>query len=99
MSLVWGVAWYALHVYLLLLLARLVLDWTHNFARNWRPVGAAAVGFELVYMLTDPPIRALRRLVPPLQLGNVSLDLSFLVVLIAVIVLQAVAGGLAHPVA
>jgi YggT family protein len=99
MTLVWGVVWYALHVYLLLLLARLVLDWTHNFARSWRPAGVAAIGFELVYIVTDPPIRALRRLVPPLQLGNVSLDLSFLVVLIVVIALQAVAGGLSHHVA
>jgi YggT family protein len=96
MTLLWGVVWYVLHVYLLVLLARLVLDYTRQFARSWRPAGAAAVGFELVYMVTDPPIRAFRRLVPPLQLGNVSLDLSYFIVLILVIALQEVAYGLAH---
>lgn len=99
MTIVWGVIWYVLHVYLLVLLARLVVDWTRQFARSWRPAGAAAVGFELVYILTDPPIKALRRLVPPLQIGNVSLDLSYFIVLILVIALQVVAFGLAHPVA
>jgi YggT family protein len=98
MTVLWGVAWYALHVYFLVLLARLVVDWTRQFARTWRPAGTAAVGFEVVYMLTDPPIRALRRVIPPLQLGNVSLDMSYFIVLIVVIILQVVTGGLAHPV-
>ena len=99
MTLLWGVTWYALHVYFLLLLARLVVDWTRQFARAWRPAGSAAVGFELMYIVTDPPIRALRRLVPPLQLGTISLDLSYYIVLILVIALQVVMGSLSHPVA
>jgi YggT family protein len=90
MTLLWGVVGYALYVYLILVLARLVLDWTRQFARKWRPAGAAAVGVELVYIATDPPIRLLRRLVPPLQLGTVSLDLSVLILLIVLIVLRQV---------
>jgi YggT family protein len=95
-TLLWGVVWYALHVYFIVLLIRLVLDWTRQFARAWRPAGTAAIGFEIVYMVTDPPIKALRRLVPPLQLGNVSLDLSFYIVLIIVIAAQVVTGELSH---
>jgi YggT family protein len=91
MTLLWGVIGYALYVYILLILARLVVDWTRQFARKWRPVGAAAVGLEMVYVATDPPIRLLRRLVPPLQLGTVSLDLSVIILLIVVVVLQQVA--------
>jgi YggT family protein len=91
MTLLWGVIGYALYVYILLILARLVVDWTRQFARKWRPVGAAAVGLEIVYIATDPPIRLLRRLVPPLQLGTVSLDLSVIILLIVVVVLQQVA--------
>jgi YggT family protein len=88
---VWGVIGYALYVYLILVLARLVIDWTRQFARKWRPGGAAAVGVELVYIATDPPIRLLRRLVPPLQLGTVSLDLSVIILLIVLIALHQVA--------
>jgi YggT family protein len=91
MTVLWGVIGYALYVYLLLILARLVVDWTRQFARKWRPVGAAAVGLEIVYVATDPPIRLLRRLVPPLQLGTVSLDLSVIILLIVVVVLRQVA--------
>jgi YggT family protein len=91
MTLLWGVIGYALYIYILLILARLVVDWTRQFARKWRPVGAAAVGLEMVYVATDPPIRLLRRLVPPLQLGTVSLDLSVIILLIVVVVLQQVA--------
>ena len=95
MSLLWQVIGYALWIYIVLILARIVIEWTRQFARKWRPVGAAAIGLELVYVATDPPIRLLRRLVPPLQLGTVSLDLSVIILLIALIVVRVVALGLA----
>jgi YggT family protein len=91
MALLWGVVGYALYLYIILVLARIVLDWTRQFARRWRPAGAAAVGFELVYIATDPPIRLLRKLVPPLRLGTVSLDLSVIILLIVLIALRQVA--------
>lgn len=91
MTLVWAVLGYVLYVYILLILARLVVDWTRQFARSWRPAGGAAVGVELVYVVTDPPIRLLRRLVRPLQLGTVSLDLSVIILLIVLIALRQVA--------
>jgi YggT family protein len=91
MALLWGVVGYAIYVYIILILARLVVDWTRQFARAWRPAGAAAVGVEFVYVATDPPIRLLRRLVPPLQLGTVSLDLSVIILLIVLIALRQVA--------
>ena len=90
MTLFVGVIGYALWVYIVLILARICLDWIHQFARSWRPAGVAAVGFELVYTVTDPPIRLLRRLVPPLRLGSVSLDLSVIILLIVLIVLRQV---------
>lgn len=91
MTLLWGVIGYVLYIYIVLILARIVLDYTRQFARSWRPAGVAAVGMELVYIVTDPPIRLLRRLVPPLQLGTVSLDLSVIILLIVLIVLHEVA--------
>ena len=46
MALLWGVVGYALYIYILLILARLVLDWTRQFARAWRPAGVAAIGLR-----------------------------------------------------
>ncbi len=76
--------WLALWIFLIFLLARLVLDFVQMFARSWRPRGVALVIAEIVYTVTDPPLRALRRVIPPLRIGNISLDLSFLVLIIAV---------------
>jgi YggT family protein len=90
MTLVLGIIGWLLFVYIVLILARLCLDWTRQFARRWRPVGVAAVGMEMVYVATDPPIRLLRRLVPPLQLGTVSLDLSVIILLIVLIAVRVV---------
>ncbi len=91
MALFWGVVAYVIYLYIIIVLARVVIETTRQFSRSWRPGGVAAVPLELVYVLTDPPIRALRRLVPPLRLGNVSLDLSVIIVLIALIALRVVA--------
>jgi YggT family protein len=91
MTLLWSVVGYAIYLYIVFILARIVVDWTRQFARSWRPGGAAAVGMELVYTVTDPPIRLLRKLVPPLQLGSVSLDLSVIILLIVLIALRQVA--------
>ena len=78
-----GVLSYLVYAYFLAILARFVVDWTRMFARSWRPPGIAAVGIEWIYIGTDPPIKALRRLIPPLRLGNFSLDLSIWILLIA----------------
>ena len=87
--------WYAvtlvLYVYFLLILARIVIETTRMFARTWRPAGGAAVGVEIVYVTTDPPIRAIRRVLPPLRMGSVSLDLSVIVVLLVILLLRSVA--------
>nr|WP_304048593.1 YggT family protein [Jatrophihabitans endophyticus] len=91
----WQVVGYVLWIYIILILARVVIEWIRQYARRWRPVGTAAVGVELVYVATDPPIRLLRRLVPPLQLGTVSLDLSVIILLIALIVARVVVLNLA----
>jgi YggT family protein len=86
-----------LWLYFVLLIGRLILDYVQVFARSWRPSGPLLVVAEVVYTATDPPLRALRRVIPPLRIGSVSLDLSFLVLLvliqILISVLQAVAAG------
>lgn len=73
--------------YIVLLLARLVADWVQMFARSWHPTGPVLVVLELVYSATDPPLRLIRRLIPPLRFGGVALDLSILLVLLICYVL------------
>ncbi|HYH34250.1 MAG TPA: YggT family protein [Nocardioides sp.] len=73
-----GLLW----VFIALLWVRFVIDWVQVFARSWTPTGPVLVALEVVYSVTDPPIRALRRVIPPLRLGSVALDLSFIIVLV-----------------
>jgi hypothetical protein avisC_00322 len=77
-----------LYLYLLILLVRVVIDWVQMLARGWRPTGALLVLANLVYGLTDPPLRWLRRVVPALRLGGVGIDLSFLVLVIGISIVQ-----------
>ena len=73
-----------LYLFMIVLIGRLVLDWVQVLARSWRPRGPVLVVAEVVYSITDPPLRMLRRVIPPLTLGQVRLDLAFLVLLLAV---------------
>lgn len=68
-----------LQIFLFALLIRLVLDYARLFAQNWRPRGPILYLVEAVYAITDKPTAFVRRFVPPLRLGSVSLDLSFIV--------------------
>jgi len=86
-ELVTGLLAFLLWLYLMLLVGRLVFDWVQVFARDWRPRGAVLVLAEVIYTATDPPLRLLRRLIPPLTLGRVRLDLGFLVLFLAVTIL------------
>jgi YggT family protein len=73
--------------YILFILVRLVAEWVQMFARSWRPSGPGLIALEVVYSATDPPIRTIRRLVPPLRLGAAVIDLSVLFVLLICYVL------------
>jgi YggT family protein len=72
-----------LNLFLLLLFARFVVDWVQVFARSWTPKGFVLVLLEIIYSITDPPIVFIRRFVPPLRLGAIALDTSFIIVLVA----------------
>ena len=78
-----GLLWF----FLAMLWVRFVVDWVQVFARSWSPGGPVLVLLEVVYSVTDPPIKALRRVIPPLRLGGVALDLSFIIVIITAYVL------------
>lgn len=81
---------FAVFLFFVILLGRLVLDWVQAFARDWRPRGALLVVAEFVYTITDPPLKALRRVIPPLTLGSLRLDLAFLVLMVATSLLMSI---------
>lgn len=83
-------------LFFVLLLARLVLDWVQVFSRGWTPRGVVLVVAETVFTATDPPIKALRRVLPPLRLGQIQLDLAFLVVMLTTVILMQVLQGAAR---
>jgi YggT family protein len=94
-SLFWSIVSSVLLVFLVLLFARFVVDWVMVLARSWRPSGLVAAGLEVVYSTTDPPLKAVRRVIPPLNLGSIRLDLGFMVLLIAVLILRSLTTRLA----
>lgn len=80
---------FALFLYTIVLLARVVLDWVQLFSRGWRPTGIVLVIANVVYAFTDPPLRFLARFIPPLRLGAVAIDMGFLVLFLGVWLAQA----------
>ena len=84
MSIIGQVLATVLWLYWLILIARLILDFVRIFARSWEPRGPILLLAEFVYSITDPPLRALRKVIPPLRLGSVSVDLAFLVLILGV---------------
>jgi len=85
------VLYYVLALYLVVLIGRMIFGWVQSFAREWRPTGVVLVLAETIFTLTDPPLKFLRRYIPPLRLGTVALDLSFMVLFILVLILLQVA--------
>jgi YggT family protein len=82
-------------IYVFVMLARMVLDFMPLLNREWRPRGAGLIAAELVYTVTDPPIRLFRRFIPPLRFGPVAFDLAFSLTLLLCFVLIGVTRSLA----
>ena len=78
------ILYFILLIFFIILIGRLVLDWIQVFARDWRPRGFVLVIAEGIYSATDPPLRALRRVLPPLTIGQVQIDLAFIVLFLIV---------------
>lgn len=96
MSLLFGILQLLVLLFFLCLIGRLILDWVQALSREWRPKGVVLVAAEGVYTTTDPPLKALRKVLPPLRLGAVQLDLAFLVLAILCSVLMSVFGSLSR---
>ncbi len=78
----------ACQLYIWVLIARMIISWIPLIVPHWRPGRLVASVFEIIYTLTDPPINFLRRFIPPLNLGGVSLDLAFMAVFVLIYMIQ-----------
>lgn len=88
MALVGLILWYVLWAYLAVLMIRAVLSFVPLFVRDWQPKGFVLVIAEFVYTLTDPPLRVISKVIPPIRMGTVSFDLGFLVLFLALTLVQ-----------
>ena len=94
MTIVLIVLYYVLWLYLLVLIGRLIIDMLQMYSRSWSPSGVLAMIAEVVFTLTDPPLRLLRRYLRPVRLGSVALDLSYTLLFLVIIVLLWVVSSL-----
>jgi YggT family protein len=83
-----------IYLFILLLFARFIMQFVLSYSRRWVPGRGAAATLESVWTVTDPPLKALRRVIPPLRIGSVSIDLALLVLLVMLFVLYAVVRSL-----
>jgi YggT family protein len=75
----WQIVYLVLWAFYMLLIGRLLLEFVRMFARSWMPSGRSAIAVESVYMVTDPPVKVLRRLIPMVRIGGFALDLSLII--------------------
>ncbi|NLB47785.1 MAG: YggT family protein [Microbacteriaceae bacterium] len=78
---------WVVRLYMYVLWGRFILDWVRVFQPRFRPKGVLLVLAELVYTLTDPPIRMFRKILPPIRLGQVALDLGWMVTMFCCLIL------------
>ncbi|MET8428027.1 YggT family protein [Nocardia sp. NPDC059246] len=81
-----------LFLFWLLLISRVIVEFIRSFARDWRPTGFVVIILEVIFTVTDPPVKLLRRLIPPVNLGGIRLDLSIMVLLFIVFILMTITG-------
>ena len=94
LAVVWNILYTLLLIYFFVMWARFVLDLVRTFNRSWRPRGAWLVVVEAVYTVTDPPVRFFRRIVPPIRIGQIALDLGWSLAMLLVIVAMTVVSWL-----
>ncbi|OFK66170.1 MULTISPECIES: YggT family protein [Corynebacterium] len=84
----------AVSLYSWVLLARIVIEMIQSFSRQFNPPRWFMMVAEVLFVVTDPPVKALRKVIPPLQLGGITLDVSIIVLFLLLSVLSQLIGWL-----
>ncbi|MGC5169670.1 YggT family protein [Micromonospora sp. DT81.3] len=95
LQLVFGILNALLLLYIFVLFGRLILEYIPIFNREWRPKGGFLVIAEVIYTITDPPIKFFRRFIPPLRVGAIAIDFAFALTMLLCFILLAVTRSLA----
>ena len=90
-----GILLILVQLFTYLLLARIVIEMIQSFSRSWQPGRAFSVVGEIIFTITDPPVKLLRRVIPPMPMGGVQLDVSVLVLFFILMILRVVLAGFA----
>ncbi len=90
------VLYWVTQLFIYVMWGRFIIDLIPTFSRGWRPRGFLLVVSEFLFTVTDPPIKAVRRLVPPLRTSGAVIDFSWSIVLVAAIILNFVFSSLAR---
>jgi YggT family protein len=93
-SIIGQVLYLLLYLFFVVLIARFLMSYVLAYARRWRPGRSSAASLEVVWSVTDPPLHALRRVIPPLRIGTVSLDVSSMLLLLILYLLMKVVASL-----
>ncbi len=84
----------ALTVFTYILFVRIIIEMIQSFSRSWQPGRVFSMIGEIIFVITDPPVKLLRKLIPPLPLGGVMVDMSVLVLFFILMILRMVLAGL-----
>lgn len=88
MGLIAVVLWWALQLYFFALVARLFIDLAISVNRGWRPSGLLLPVVEIVMTITDPALKAVRKIIKPIRLGAIQLDLGLTLLVFGIFFLQ-----------
>lgn len=77
-----------IEIFTFLLIARILIEMVQSFSRNFRPPRWFVMIAEPIFVITDPPVKALRRVIPPVRMGSVALDVSVLVLFFGLQLIQ-----------
>lgn len=88
MAVIGVILYWTIGFYLLLLLLRAFLSILLLFIPGWQPSGVVIVLLEAIFTVTDPPLNLLGKYLPPLRLGVVTLDTSFVLLYLGLAFLQ-----------
>jgi YggT family protein len=94
MTIVGQVLGFALQIFFYMMIARFIVELVMSLGKSWRPSGLLLPILDITYTITDPPLKFVRKFVPPMKMGPIALDLAWTIVLFAVLILQGFVRGL-----
>jgi YggT family protein len=94
MSMLALIAYWALQIYFYSLIGRLILDLLISLRPGFRPKSLLLPVSEIIFTVTDPPLKFLRRFIKPVRFGSISLDFAWTLLVLVVILLRNLALGL-----